>query len=271
MSTKPKKKKATLINGIDFDEWVDKTDEIALEPESSTLSYEKKLVAFLDLLGITNEIRDKINGAESEIISKLSKIKDIVSIEVNAASIETKIDMLYLSDSFIFVCDPDALAPFLQVLSNIQMRILVECKTMLRGALEYGDVKVHDGGRQIIGPAYIDAYLRQEKHAIFPRIIIGNSALAIIEDGQHKYDEVIISQDREVSLDYIDVYMVLEKKSTKEIATLLVREGVLKYLHNGYKKHHTKNDSSVRSKYAWTINYLKEKGVWSNAKQYNCW
>jgi len=107
----------------------------------------------------------------------MAKIKDIVEIEINAAPMNEKMNMLYISDSFIFVCDEEALGPFLKALSYIQMRILVECKTMLRGALEYGDVIVQDSGKQIIGPAYIDAYLKQEHDAIFPRIIMGNSVL----------------------------------------------------------------------------------------------
>jgi len=269
----PKKsaKKDMTINGLDFDKWIEEPDAVDTNIDETTLKYEKKLVAFLDLLGITKEIRTKINGTENEIISKMSKVKDIVEIEINAAPMSEKMSMLYISDSFIFVCEPDALPSFLQVLSNIQMRILVESKTMLRGALEYGDVIVQDNGKQIIGPAYIDAYLKQEHDAIFPRIIVGNSVLEIINLNLNQYDKVVISQDREISLDYIDVYMTLENKTKSDIITRLRREGIFDYLCNEYKKHNKQNNSSVRAKYAWTINYLKEKGVWSNAKQHNCW
>jgi len=271
MPKKADKKKEIIINGIDFDKWIEEPDVAEVIEDDSQLAYEKKFVAFLDLLGITNEIRSKVNGSENEIISKMSKIKNIVEIEINATPMSDKMNMLYISDSFIFVCEPDALAFFLQVLSNIQMRILVECKTMLRGALEYGDVIVQDGGKQIIGPAYIDAYLKQEHDAIFPRIIIGNSVLEIIHSQIAEYNKIIISQDRETSLDYIDVYMTLENKSKGDITTRLRREGIFDYLCSEYKNHHKDSSSSIRAKYAWTINYLKEKGVWPNAKQYNCW
>ena len=273
----PKKvdiQKENLINGPDFDKWDKWIEEIHPgEPvsEDEILKYEKKLVAFLDLLGITKEIRSKVNGTENEIISKMSKIKDIVEIEINAAPMNEKMTMLYISDTFIFVCEQEALVSFLQMLSSIQMRILVECKTLLRGALEYGDVIVQDGGKQIIGPAYIDAYMKQEHDAIFPRIIIGNSVLDIINTKIKDYDKVVISQDREYSLDYIDVYMTLEHKSKNETRIRLRREGVFSYLCDEYIKYNKENNSSVRAKYAWTINYLKEKGVWSIAKQHNCW
>ena len=132
----------------------------------------------------------------------MEKIKDIVDKEVKSIN-NGKIDMLYISDSFIFACDKEVLPLFLKVLSNIQMRILVECKTMLRGAVEYGDVIIRDSGKQIIGPAYINAYLNQEKYAIFPRIILSNSVVNLISE----FDKTLVSQDREYSLDYFDVYL----------------------------------------------------------------
>ena len=201
-----------IINGINIDDWLEETqnsESILEDINPTTLKYEKKLVAFLDLLGITNEIRSNTNGKENIIISKMTKIKEIVEIEIKDAPICDKLSMLYISDSFIFVCEQDALANFFSLLSNIQMRVLVECKTMLRGALEYGDVIVQDNGKQIIGPAYIDAYLKQEHDAIFPRVIIGNSVLELINSNEEQYEKIVVSQDRETSLEYIDVYMTL--------------------------------------------------------------
>ena len=53
--------------------------------------------------------------------------------------------------------------------------------------------------------------------------------------------------------------------------TRLRREGIYEYLISEYESYNEKNNSSVRAKYAWTINYLKDKGVWSNEKRYNNW
>jgi len=271
MPKKISKDSKVLINGIDIDKWMEDPDIAAQIEDEPQLKYDQKLVAFLDLLGISKEIQDKVGGLESEIISKMSKIKDIVEIEVNAAPMNDQMTMLYISDSFIFVCEQEAFEPFLQVLSNIQMRILVECRTMLRGALEYGEVIVQDYGKQIIGPAYIAAYMKQEKDAIFPRIVVSNSVLEHFASKLTEYSDFVISQDRETSLDYVGVYMVIEGKAKRDIATKLRREGVFDYLSEGYKKSNEENNSSVRSKYAWTINYFKEKGIWSDEKQYHCW
>lgn len=272
VSKKNEIKDEILINGLDVEAWIEgPLEDTGPSIEETTLKYDKKLVAFLDLLGITSKIQTLKNGAEKEIISTMEKIKSIVDSELKSAPESSKINMLYISDSFIFVCDKELLPYFLRILSNIQMRILVECHTMLRGALEYGDVIIRDEGKQIIGPAYIEAYLKQEHHAIFPRIIIGNSVVLLINSSVEVYDKIIVSRDRETSLDYVDVYMEIEKKNKKEITTRLRREGIYDYLCKGYKEFNEQNNSSVRAKYAWTINYLKEKGVWSNATQYNYW
>lgn len=265
---KATKKENLLINGIDFEEWTEHSGALDLAPtEDQERKYEKRLVAFLDLLGITHEVLTKVNGTENEIISKMIKIKEIVEREIR----DVDITMLYISDSFIFVCKPEILPVFLKTLANIQMRVLVECKTMLRGAVEYGDVIIEDDGKQIIGPAYIDAYIKQEKYAIYPRIILGNSVVSLISQTRGMDGKLVISQDREYSLDYLDVYMEIEQKSKHDLQTRFRREGTYDYLLNSYVKYHKQDKPSVRAKYAWTINYLKEKGVWPNAARYNNW
>lgn len=252
------------IDGQSFENWIGALPEdFNYDIEETTLKYDKKLVAFIDLLGMTRSIRDATEGEERLIISKMTTIKDIVEDEIEHK--KSEIDMLYISDSFIFVSPPELIVEMLDILANIQMRILVECQTMLRGAVEYGDVIVSDEGKQIIGPAYIEAYEKQEKHAIFPRIILGNSVL----NNKKKYLKKIVAKDRETSLDYVDVYMAMESTSTQEMQKKLKREGTYKYLVDSYKTHH--NNSSIRAKYAWTINYLNDKEVWSDEKQYSCW
>lgn len=266
---KKKGKSDILIGGLDFDSWISKpSGALTGMPEDTTLKYGTKLVAFLDLLGISDQIIKKINGQETEIISKMNAIKDIVGFEIK----NNAIDMLYISDSFIFVCPEKLLLSLLDILANIQMRILIECQTMLRGALEYGSVIVQDDGKQIIGPAYIEAYIRQEKHAIYPRIIIGNSVMNLINRQLEKCkDKIIVSKDRETSIDYVNIYRTLDRTTDKDVATRLKREGIFNYLCNGYEEFDKIGNSSIRAKYAWTINYLRDKGVWSNEGQHNHW
>lgn len=258
--------KMTIAN-LDIDSWIGKSDEEidSLESEGndedeSTLKYSTKIVAFLDLLGITNSVRTLKNGRESDIIKKMTSIKNIVEYELE--HIHEDITMLHISDSFIFVSDTDILGHMLKVLATIQTRVLIEEHTMLRGAVECGDVIVKDEGKQIIGPAYIDAYENQEHNAIYPRIILGQSIIKMLS----KEEKLVNSNDGQCSLDYLDIYMEMSEQSKTKIKTKLRREKVYSYLNDEYEKNHIDDKISVYTKYAWTINYLKEKGLWNDGK-----
>ena len=196
------------IDGLDIDTWIDRdVEELKQSPvQETTLRYDEKLVAFLDLLGITNLILETEDGKESEIIARMKKIEDIVSKEAKEYIDASDLNLLQISDSFIFVCCTELLPKLLDLLCIIQMRILIECHVMLRGALEYGNVIINDDGRQIIGPAYINAYRRQDKDAIYPRIIISNTVLNLIRTRFATYSSIILTYDRENALDYIAAY-----------------------------------------------------------------
>ena len=266
-------KKITL-GGVDLDSWIqeERENEMVSDKVETTLSYERKLVAFLDLLGITRLIKDNTNGKEGEVIALMEKIKKIVEIEANECNKREDFNLLHISDSVIFSSAPEYLPQLLDLLSVIQMRILIDCKIMLRGAIEFGEVIVKDYGRQIIGPAYINAYLSQENDAIYPRIIVSNNVIKLIEDEFPTYKKVILTYDRENALDYIETYIVAESINKNNLTTKLRREGIIDYLIDEYLKYDKQDIASVRRKYGWTISYFKNKGVWpKDGKKYCNW
>jgi hypothetical protein len=140
---------------------------------------------------------------------------------------------------------------------------------MLRGAIEYGDVTIRDSGKQIIGPAYVKAYLKQENNAIFPRIILGNSIKEMLFDKD--LNNLLYTYDREYALDYIGTYMETENVPLTKLIARLVREEVIKFLMENYRKYDEKENPSIRAKYGYTINYFKDKGAWPNDREYLCW
>ena len=267
-----RKKNTIRINDTDIDTWLDsdieKLDQ--LPADETTLKYDKKLVAFLDLLGITNLVLDTEEGKESKVIARLQKVKEIVLIEAKEYIDTSDLDLLHLSDSFVFACREELLPKMLDLLCIVQMRILIECHTMLRGALEYGKVIINDGGRQIIGPAYIRAYRRQEKDAIYPRIVISNSVSNLIRTRFATYTSIIMSHDRENALDSMKAYCDREGGQNTVISRLK-REGVYDYLIEEYEKFNEKDKSAERRKYGWLINYFRQKGVWPSERKYRDW
>lgn len=226
--------------------------------ETPLYSFKPALAVYIDLLGIKKQIRDSIdNNDVSSFIQKMEQIKDIFLDETQLIRDATK---LYISDSFICICPPSEIKALIKRLARFQFRVLTECHNLLRGAVEYGDVTVEDEGKQIIGPAYINAYLHQEHDVIFPRIVLGESALTLLNDLKVDRANLLFSSiDGEQSIDFIQCYAKEENARIDEISQLFHKTDTFEYLNNEIEKH--KFDMHVRSKYVWTKNYLKEKGV----------
>lgn len=227
-------------------------------PCISEEKYEEKIVAFLDLLGISKQIEDTEKGKnEGEIIKKMKDIKESFARLFDSTK---NMDFLYVSDSLICTCNITNLEDVISRLAIFQLNVLRDFHTLLRGAIEYGKVYVDKEGKQIIGPAYIQAYKRQEYEAIFPRIIIGKT---VLDSASNKY-KLFISRDDEQSIDFIGYYQKIETKSNSDVIEMLQHNKVYEYLLDEYDKHNNPKNLKIRSKYAWMINYLQEKEVWSN-------
>lgn len=255
----------------EFEAFISKPEKTpSIVPDKN--EYDELIVAVLDLLGITNEILriekdEKLH--ESSLIEKMISIKDMITEEIGENNIIT---MLYISDSFIFVCNKKNIVLLLQQLASIQFKILYTWKTLLRGAIEFGRVKVQDSGKQIIGPAFLKAYRRQEYEAIFPRILLGNSIINIIDtlyiENPEPHNNIkniyLTTRDGEKSLDYIECYMDTEYKNENHIKSILIEYDICKFLSDNYNEYNRNEEMKIRDKYAWTIKYLREKGVWVN-------
>uniref|UniRef100_C6DYA7 Uncharacterized protein n=1 Tax=Geobacter sp. (strain M21) TaxID=443144 RepID=C6DYA7_GEOSM len=258
------KKKNVTIAGIDPDEWLSIDAHIDSTEEVVARKYDKKIIAFLDLLAMKDLILNKKRkpGEEIEAFEIIEQIKSIVEIETRSLDRDHNFVLLQLSDSFIFTCSDEDIAQLILLLGTIQMRILVECKFQLRGAITYGDVYIADEGKQIIGPAYIEAYLLQENNAIYPRIILSNAFVDRMGELNHTPSGVVLSADSEDFIDYLSIYLQTESKNRTDIITHLKRQNVFSFLQQHYNQYRSNNNYSVKQKYGWTISYFKNKGVW---------
>ena len=262
------KNKNITIAGIDIDAWMEADSESLKVKEIIQKKYEKKIVAFLDLLAMKDLILNKKRkpGEEREAFETIERIKGIVEIETKYLDKDHDFNLLQISDSFIFTCSENDILKLIKLLAIIQIRILIECKFQLRGAITFGDVYVADEGKQIIGPAYINAYLLQEHNAIYPRIILDQSFLNRLSELKLVSEGLILSTDTETCIDYLGLFLNSEGKSKSEIITFLNRENVFSYLESQYAEFNDKNVHAVKQKYGWTIQYFKSKGVWPNDK-----
>ena len=255
--------KNNKIAGMDIDQWIDSPKISPGRGIYKKEKYEILLIAFLDVLGIKNLILYKY-GKNNEyiVIDKIEKMRRIVEDVTNTMNLKYKIDYLNISDSFVFTCEPKILSELMIMLAKVQFFILLECNQLLRGAVTIGEAIMNDRG--IIGPAYIRAYLIQEKYSIYPRIIIDNCVKKEILKSKVLKDSISIDTDKECYLNYIKIFMNNAQRKDSDIIEMFMSEGLFKYVKEKYDEFNTDNeeDHNIKQKYGWTIEYFKRMGVW---------
>lgn len=148
--------------------------------EDLELKYEKSYVAFLDVLGFKQLVyskkkadREKIELYLKTAHEALNKLKEIPS--------KKNISSILISDSIILTVPfgdnktehTNNLRQLCIAILSLQRKLSVK-DIWVRGAVSYGDTYFDDRNNQIVGSAYIDAYLLEEKMAQYPRVILDN-------------------------------------------------------------------------------------------------
>ncbi|NVK44341.1 MAG: hypothetical protein HWE39_24160 [Oceanospirillaceae bacterium] len=152
------------------------------------------LVAFLDILGFSNEILNKWNDKLENPLDKLLELKDHLPVHSDdemdkyEADKENKAKRLYpcrvqsISDSIIvsfgFDDKPiygDVILGTISFFDTISViwRNAIEAGFTIRGAADWGDIFWND--KEIIGPAFIQVYNAEIKIAKSSRVIINSS------------------------------------------------------------------------------------------------
>ena len=256
--------KKKRLAGKTYDVWLRKTKKEPA-PVKDLKKYSNKLIAFLDVLGIKDLIEKHRDGNEHKAIDKIEKIRKIVETSTNIIKRSENIEYLHISDSFVFVSDPKAIILLIELLTTIQIRIIIECKLLLRGAITISDAISREYGKFIVGPAYIQAYQLQENDAIYPRIIVDKSITKAIKRNACPITRYLRRDlDKEFFVDYIKIYMQKESLSKQKIKSRLRRENIFKHLKDCFKNNYQNENHNISQKYGWTIQYYKKLEVWEN-------
>lgn len=258
-------KKEDKIAGMDINEWIDAA-KIKAEEIVENKKYKKYLISILDILGIKALIYKHRNNDEYIAINIIEKMQRIVKDVINSLDLTFKIDILNISDSFVFICEPSLVRELITMLAIVQFHILLECNQLLRGAVTIGDAIKDDVGKTIIGPAFIRAYLIQEKDSIYPRIIIDNCVKKEVMKKPVLKDFISFDSDRECYLNYLKIFMNITKNDHSDLITMFKREGLFKFLQEKYDEFNKDNeeDHNKKQKYGWTIEYYKNLEVWQS-------
>lgn len=176
------------------------------------MNYEDRFVLFLDILGfksiidktIEKDIENKqaietlynnLDEIRSFLIQRLKEHKSLIYKD------NKSVQVTQFSDSIIISFESDKNATLLILIRTIQELLikLVNNGLLCRGAISFGKLIHND--KIIFGPALNDAYETETKAAIYPRIVLDKSIIALGKSSKLKASQ--FGEREEVILEFL--------------------------------------------------------------------
>jgi hypothetical protein len=230
--------------------------------------YEDRVLAFIDILGISNAIDDSMNG-NVENVSGTKKINDLFDniqkqLDVrNPTNEEYKKSRVvnFFSDTIIISYLVTEKSAIFYILADI---LFLCCETFRKDFLFRGAIvcdKLYHEKEKIFGPALVKAYKMEKELAIYPRIILDDSIINILkrydirqrklnEELKTIYKLILKDFDGLYFLNYFDAINIVVED---ENGILIYFEALRKVIINLERK--INGSLGIKSKFLW----LKEK------------
>lgn len=141
--------------------------------DEPTYSSETTL-AFIDILGFKKMLSDKTLPEILDIINSIIHFDNSADYKLMLPTLKTKL----ISDSFVVyaqLTEPKHVTAYYVYLLTVVANIHKLGKVVTRGYVSNGNHYFND--EVWISPVFVDAYLGEENIAIYPRVIIGESAI----------------------------------------------------------------------------------------------
>lgn len=239
------------------------------------IAYECCIVTFLDVLGFREIVRSRSACDVHKIIKQLERFARPAEIEdIDEPKVMSRVVVQSVSDAIvrarIFKTEYHDGAFFLELVDLLHAQIeLVGLGVLVRGGVTVGEIFVGEAGdATFFGPALIRAYEIESQEAIFPRIVVGEEALA-----EHRSNKALRSEGNTLKyeLEAIDKLLAVGEDGTRYIDYLAAAEGEFDegsypdFLHrhaelirNGRM---AASDPRVRRKFEWLARYHNARVV----------
>ena len=149
--------------------------------ESIPLIYEKRLVAFIDVMGFKELLfaRDETFEALKAYYNTVAEFLDGKSSVYSTTAPDDSFKKLLVSDSVILsvLLTEDSeenikrASRFFSTIGLLQYMLAFRSKIWTRGAVSVGDLYIDEESNILVGPAFVQAY-ELEKFADYPRVVI---------------------------------------------------------------------------------------------------
>ena len=240
-------------------QWIEEENKVKAPVETPRKTYDERLVAFIDVLGMREIIRNEENDAE-DILFIMGQLNKYVESACEDLLVNSRLSYWQLGDGFIIVTNLDCLDKLCEILSIVQWLVLIDSKMLLRGAVTAGKVIMSEDSKLIIGPAYIEAFALESDNAIFPRIIIADEIQQFISSENITFKYIAEDNDKFKYIDFLNYIREVEDLNKVRLEHLLKTQGVLAFLKNSYIAS-IKKDKRVAQKYGWIISKITSYNI----------
>lgn len=224
------------------------------------LPYEVQLVAFIDILGLSNKVRRSGEEA-SKIMALMESIRRNIETLCYKYTGTGEIRLLQIGDGFYFVAHLNLVNEMCNILAEIQWRVLIECQELIRGSFTAGNVRVGKDNNFFIGQAIIEAFELERKNAIFPRIICEERKIEKhVGQGVIDYSYLSNDQDKIKYIDYIKYNIDNNGLTEEKLKELLIDQGIGDTLKKEYEMLIGENKKAAQ-KYGWLFSKLEPYNV----------
>ena len=244
-------------------------------------SFQDRIVAFVDVMGVKNKMQ------HANTPSDLTMYATILNSHAHQPFAEGKLHISMFSDCMYIVTEVQYLDKLICLLSNFAYTMLHnrlvtiipdgkgsfndiidwDC-FKLRGGITYGKVFVLDEAAKnkgillntnmVLGSAPIRAYELESTKAIYPRIIVDDLFVAMLNELGKEADECHFTRDSEDGYYYLDFldYMCMGNREKTRIFDLL--GGCIDYIKAELDQALIKNNAKLVGQLLWYIRYLEK-------------
>ena len=239
--------------------------------------YRERFVAFVDVMGVKNYIRNAKRPNELKWLSQL------MHVYANQPFAENKVNVTMFSDCMYLVAEEQYLDQLICLLSNFAFHLLVNRENYitiglnglpeetiiwnclkLRGGITYGNVISLDeeakeksipySFNMVLGPAALTAYELENCKAVYPRIIVDNAFLQHCKERKISLDGYYLSQDNDEDY-YLDFwgYMFKGKDGPPDFLN-----GCIDYVRGELAEAKAKSNAKLVGQLYWYLQYLEK-------------
>lgn len=248
------------------------------------IEYSSYYVAFLDILGFKNLVSSKKIADKKKIESYFGIIEEVTAELVRMKS-GKGLRSIIISDSVILSVPlegtmPDSIKKLRHLcvaVGKIQATLALK-GIWLRGAISSGEAFFDDEKSNVVGQAYVNAYLLENRQAIFPRVILDNRIIKELRksSAQDLIDEINFKNNPEDRFENWDTDILFDWKGKQALSNSLSQDlplfvdylsqiitdiDTLKTIKNNIEAN-IYSDNSIYSKFRWVLNYLVASCEW---------